>query len=157
MNGLGRNCQVRTAGKLIHPADLLVLHVTRRSPGLRLSMTGIVGLNTTGSRQSVVFRYNFPGLKRLAVFTHAPKNTEKRGRLAFVDAASGRKFTRLITRAVNTGASAVVIYVFPRKAHVKFNVGASNWTGILSIVASSLAHYNRSRDSQGVVSGLQRG
>lgn len=155
VNGLDRNCQVRTAGKLIHLVDLLVLHVTRSSPGLRLSMTqmtGIVGLNTTGSHQSVVLRSNCPGLG-----LHAPKNTGKRGRLAFIDAASGRKFTRLITRAANAGASTVVIYVFPRKAHVKFSVGASNWTEILSIVASSLAHYNRSRDGRRVVSGLQRG
>ena len=65
VNGLDRNCQVRTAGKLIHFVDLLVLHVTRSSPGLRLSMTqmtGIVGLNTTGSHQSVVPRSNCPGL-----------------------------------------------------------------------------------------------
>jgi len=139
-NGLDRNCQVRTAGKLIHLVDLLVLHVTRSSPGLRLSMTqmtGIVGLHTTGSHQSAVLRSNRPGFG-----LHARPQQDH---LVFIDAASGRKFSQLITHAVD--ASAIVIYVFPRKAHVKLSVGASNWTEILSIVASSVAHYNRSGDN----------
>ena len=43
------------------------------------------------------------------------------------------------------------------KAHVKLSVGASGWTEILSIVASSLAHYNRIGDNQRMVLASRRG
>jgi len=94
------NCQVKTTEELTHLVDIFVLHVTRSSPGLGLSMTqmtvGVPGLRSppTGFHQSAALRFN----RQSSIFTHTPKNREKRGRLAFTDAgASGRKFTQPVT------------------------------------------------------------
>ena len=74
-----------------------------------------------------------------SVFTHVLKNTKKQDRLAFIDAAFGRKFTlRFVTTGTaDADASAVMtLYVLHRQVHVKHSVEASGWAEIRSVVAS---------------------
>ena len=109
VNDPDRNCQVETTEKLIRLVDLLVLHVTRSSPGLKLSMTRMTDIPRRHMPTTPLDLISLRGggRARSSSFTYSLKNAERRDRLVFINA----------------------------------------WrrTGVLSIIALSPAHYNRSR------------